>query len=47
MNMFVTLNNRHAQHTARGPNVAHESFQSDPQSPNLRTFGLTFDVNTI
>ncbi len=32
------------QHTARGPNVARESFQSGPQSPNLHTFGLIFDV---
>jgi hypothetical protein len=25
--------------------VARESFHSGPQSPNLRTFGLIFDVN--
>ncbi len=31
---------------ARGPNVAHESFQSGPQSPNLHTFGMIFDENT-
>jgi len=43
--MFVY--SRHAQHTARGPNVARESFQSGPQSPNLHTFGLFFDVNTM
>ncbi len=44
--LFETLS-RHVQNTARGPNVARESFQSGPQSPNLRTFGLIFDVNTM
>ncbi len=35
---------RLSQHTARGPNVARKSFQYGPQSPNLGTFGLIFDV---
>jgi len=38
---------RHAQHTARGPNVAHESFQFGPQSPNLPIICLIFDGNHI
>ncbi len=37
----------HAQHTARGPNVARESFHYGPQSPNLHTFGIIFEVNTM
>jgi hypothetical protein len=32
--------------TTYGPR-ARESFQSGPQSPNLCTFGLIFDVNTM
>jgi len=42
-----TLYSRHAQHTARGPNVARHSFQSGPQSPNLSTFCLILDVNNM
>jgi len=45
--VFCIVYIRHAQHTARGPNVARQSFQTGPQSPNLHTFGLIFDVNTI
>jgi len=32
---------------ARGPNVAFETFQFGPQSPNLPIFGLIFDGNNI
>jgi len=44
---MCTLYSRHAQHTARGLNVARKSLQYGPQSPNLRIFGLIFDGNTI
>ncbi len=43
----VFIYSRHAQHTARGPNVARESFQFGPQSPNLPIFGLIFDENNV
>jgi len=46
-NLFIMTYSRHAQHTARGPNVARQSFQSGPQSLNLHIFGLIFDVNTM
>jgi len=45
--LSLILYTRHAQHTARGPNVALKSLQSGPQSPNLCIFGLIFNVNTI
>jgi len=40
--------NRAGMHTySPWPNVARESFQSGPQSPNLQIFGLIFDGNTV
>jgi len=34
--------NRHAKHTARGQNLAPESFQLDPKSPKLSILGLFY-----
>ncbi len=38
--IYTMIYTRHAQHTARGPNVARGNFLSDPQSPEFWIFSL-------
>ncbi len=43
----ITLYIRHAQHTARGPNVARGYFLFGPRTPNLWVFWMIVRLTQI